>query len=120
MYTILKLKVADTSKYKWKTIKLLEENIDTHVYSTPGLIIHFLFDLKISGTIDSRFVLVLVCHVLYILGSWELVKTLRKVSQGAVLLEKRNKDMESGKENEPHVFGAGGDDVTQNIKDRCR
>lgn len=83
-------------------------------------VLHFLFDLKISGTIDSRFVLVLVCHVLYILGSWELVKTLRKVSQGAVLLEKRNKDMESGKENEPHVFGAGGDDVTQNIKDRCR
>lgn len=91
MYTILKLKVADTSKYKWKTIKLLEENTDTHVYATPGLI-HFLFDLKISGTIDSRFVLVFVCQVLYILGSWELIKTLRKVSQGGVLLEKRNRN----------------------------
>lgn len=113
--------LVDTHKYKCKTIKLLEENIDKHVYPTPGRIIHFLFDLNISGTIDSRFALVLVCnYVLYILGPWELVKTLRKVSQDALLLEKRNKDMESGKENEPRVIGTGGDKCDSEFQDRCR
>lgn len=113
--------MVDTPLYKCKTIKLLEENIDKQVYSTPGHVIHFLFDLKISGTVDSRFVLVPVCnYVLYVLGPWESVNTLRNVSQRAVLLEKRNTDMESGKENEPRVIGTGGDDVTQNFQGRCR